>query len=139
MKVLVGSVRTAESQAAVEVAVAEARSQSGELHLAVHIPPPTNERDAQEQAALLERERARLEEQAERIHAESGVPCTPHFLQGAGRTSRALLDLATELAVDRIVIGTRRRSQVGKLLLGSTASDIILAAPCPVLSVKAAD
>ena len=139
MKVLVGSVRTAESQAAVEVAVAEARSQSGELHLAVHIPPPTNERDAQEQAALLGRERARLEEQAERIHAESGVPCTPHFLQGAGRTSRALLDLATELEVDRIVIGTRRRSQVGKLLLGSTASDIILAAPCPVLSVKAAD
>lgn len=137
MKVLVGSVRTAESQAAVEAAVAEVRSQGGELHLVVHIPPPTNERDAQEHAALLERERERLDEQAERIHAEAGVPCTAHFLQGAGRTSRALLDLAAEVEVDRIVIGTRRRSHVGKLLLGSTASDIILAAPCPVLSVKA--
>ncbi len=137
MKVLVGSVRTAESQAAVEAAVGEVRSQGGELHLVVHIPPPTNERDAQEHAALLERERERLDEQAERIHAEAGVPCTAHFLQGAGRTSRALLDLAAEVEVDRIVIGTRRRSHVGKLLLGSTASDIILAAPCPVLSVKA--
>ena len=139
MKVLVGSVSTTESQAAVDAAVAEARSQGAELHLVVHVPPPTNERDAQDQAALIERERERLELQAEHIRDELGLACTAHFLQGAGRTSQALLQLAADLPADRIVIGTRRRSKVGKLLLGSTASDIILAAPCPVLSVKAAE
>lgn len=139
MKVLVGSVRTAEAQAAVDAAVAEATARGGELHLVVHVPPPTNERDAQEQVGLIERERERLEAQAAEIRETSGVPCVTHFLQSTGRTSRALIDLAAELPADRIVIGTRRRSQVGKLLLGSTASDILLGAPCPVLSVKAPD
>ena len=43
---------TAESQAAVDQAVAEARSLQGEMHLVLDIPPPTDERDAQETSAL---------------------------------------------------------------------------------------
>ena len=40
---------------------------------------------------------------------------------------------------DMLVVGLRQRSPVGKLVLGSDSRDIILAAPCPVLSVKAPD
>jgi len=54
------------------------------------------------------------------------------------------LDPAEELiaAADRteaefIVIGLRRRSPVGKLLLGSNAQRVLLDASCPVLAVKA--
>ena len=47
-----------------------------------------------------------------------------------------LVQLAIDNRVDEIIIGVRKRSKVGKLLLGSTAQYIILNAPCPVLSVK---
>lgn len=39
--------------------------------------------------------------------------------------------------VSLLVIGLRKRSAVGKLLLGSMAHDILMSVPCPVLAVKA--
>lgn len=50
----------------------------------------------------------------------------------------ALLDMEQELDVEVIVVGVRRRSPVGKLLLGSNAQQIILEASAPVVVVKAA-
>jgi nucleotide-binding universal stress UspA family protein len=35
-----------------------------------------------------------------------------------------------------IVIGLRQRTSAGKFLLGSNAHDILMNAPCPVLSVR---
>lgn len=48
-----------------------------------------------------------------------------------------LIAVAEETNADFIVIGLRRRSPVGKLILGSNAQRILLDAPCPVLAVKA--
>jgi len=48
-----------------------------------------------------------------------------------------IIAVAQEVSADFIVIGLRRRSPVGKLILGSNAQRILLEAPCPVLAVKA--
>ena len=49
-----------------------------------------------------------------------------------------ILDTATEVGAELIVLGTRKRTPVGKFLLGSTIQKVILDATAPVLCVKAA-
>ncbi|MGO1310917.1 MAG: universal stress protein, partial [Brevibacterium aurantiacum] len=48
-----------------------------------------------------------------------------------------ILDAAAEVGAELIVLGTRKRTPVGKFLLGSTIQRVILEAVCPVLCVKA--
>lgn len=52
-------------------------------------------------------------------------------------TADALLDLADEVDASLLVIGSRRRRPVGKLLLGSTVQQVLLKSLIPVLVVKA--
>ncbi len=56
---------------------------------------------------------------------------------GAHDTAGALVDLVVETGAEMLVIGSKRRSPVGKLLLGSTVQRVLLDAPVPVLVVKA--
>ena len=48
-----------------------------------------------------------------------------------------LIEVAHEVNADLIVIGLRKRTPLGKMLLGSNAQRILLDASCPVLAVKA--
>jgi nucleotide-binding universal stress UspA family protein len=49
-----------------------------------------------------------------------------------------VLAVAEDVSADLVVIGLRRRSPVGKLLMGSVAQRILLGADCAVLAVKPA-
>ena len=59
-----------------------------------------------------------------------------HLLVSSSSTGQNLVQIAEQEKIDEIIIGVRRRSKVGKLLLGSTAQYVILHAPCPVITVK---
>ena len=48
-----------------------------------------------------------------------------------------MVEVAEQVRASLLVIGLRRRTSVGKFLMGSSASMILMHAPCPVLSVKA--
>ena len=60
-----------------------------------------------------------------------------HFVRGRS-TIEEIEALVAQLNVSVLIIGLRKRSAVGKLLLGSTAQEILLNVSCPVLAVKAA-
>ncbi|QDO88815.1 universal stress protein [Ornithinimicrobium ciconiae] len=53
-----------------------------------------------------------------------------------GDIASALLDLVVEHGADVLVIGSRRRSAVGKLMMGSTVQRVLLDSPVPVLVIK---
>src|SRR5918993_3323260 len=70
------------------------------------------------------------------VLADAGVEHDLRVLERGYDASDQLVAVAEELAADLIVIGLRRRSPVGKLILGPNAQRVLLDAPCPVLTVK---
>jgi nucleotide-binding universal stress UspA family protein len=59
-----------------------------------------------------------------------------HRLHDAYEPADHVLEVAEQTEADLIVIGLRRRTAVGKLILGGSAQRILLDASCPVLAVK---
>ena len=70
---------------------------------------------------------------------QAGVEHGVRLLVGGLDPADDLVNVANEVGADIIVIGLRRRSPVGKLILGSNAQRVLLDAPCPVLAVKAGE
>ncbi|HSU35039.1 MAG TPA: universal stress protein [Propionibacteriaceae bacterium] len=66
-----------------------------------------------------------------------GVQTELRQVEDGHDVAEALEEIGTEVDADLIVIGLRRRSPVGKLILGSAASRILLTVKQPVLTVKA--
>jgi nucleotide-binding universal stress UspA family protein len=72
----------------------------------------------------------------------STVPSTTKVtvLDRHGKSDRdpvdAVLDDIEEYRPQRLVIGIKRRSPVGKALLGSVSQRLLLEAPVPILAVK---
>lgn len=68
---------------------------------------------------------------------EAGVEFSVRQEMRGRDPSEEILDVIEEIGATLCVIGLRRRSQVGKMLLGSNAHRILMTSPCPVLSVRA--
>jgi nucleotide-binding universal stress UspA family protein len=66
----------------------------------------------------------------------AGIEHTVKQIVGATDVAGEILALAESEGSELIVVGLRRSSPFGIVLLGSNAQRIILSAPCPVLSVR---
>ncbi|QFU81533.1 universal stress protein [Natronorubrum aibiense] len=53
-----------------------------------------------------------------------------------GEHGPTIVDLASSVDADRVIVGGRRRSPTGKAVFGSTAQEVLLSAPCPVTFVR---
>lgn len=131
--IVVGYVPKAEGRAALQRAAEEAKLR--DMRLVVvnsHRGGREFDRDdALESEAQLEEVRSLLQ--------EAGVEHEVRQLVRGLDPADDLVNVATEVNADIIVIGLRRRSPVGKLILGSNAQRVLLDAPCPVLAVKAGE
>ena len=116
--IVVGYSAKPEGRAALQRAVAEARLRHARL-IVVHTSPD-----------------AEVDELTAEFDA-FGVPYEVKQAPDALDPAEELINAADSVDAVFIVIGLRRRSPVGKLLLGSNAQRVLLDASCPVLAVKA--
>ena len=129
MTILVAYVPRPEGQAALDKGIELAR-RNEERVVVVNVNASAKEDDATMATA-------QDEERIERLLQGAGVDAQfKKFVRGNSALAEieALVD---ELQASVLVIGIRRRSPVGKLILGSVARDILLSVSCPVLAVKA--
>jgi nucleotide-binding universal stress UspA family protein len=127
--IVVGYIPTPEGEAALERAIEEAKLRQAEL-LVVN----SSQGDAYVDSRLVQTEDwTSLQDRL----STAGV--SHQVLQPAKGHEAAenILEICHRHQADLVVIGLRRRSAVGKLLLGSTAQRILLHAECPVLTVRA--
>ncbi|WP_432562531.1 universal stress protein [Kineococcus sp. SYSU DK003] len=128
MTVLVGYLPTPEGEAAFEAGLAEARRRGEDLLLlnsprsGAFVSPDVASADVV--GALT----ARSEEAGIQLQVRQGGH--------EGDTAEEVLRVADEIDASVVVIGLRRRTPVGKLIMGSNAQRILLEAERPVLAVK---
>lgn len=131
MSIIVGYIPTKEGRAALAAASREALLRKSKL-VVVNSHRGGREFDATEAQ--------RFEDELGRVQAEldaEGIDHEVRALVRGNEPAEDLIEVAEESDGDVIVIGLRRRTPIGKLILGSNAQRILLEAKCPVLAVKA--
>jgi len=127
--VVVGYVPKPEGEAALLRAVEEARERGLSLVIV------SSQREDETNEEWIRKTEADLAAARERLDRTGIAYEIRHTVAGVGAADD-LVEIAEETDADLLVIGVRRRSPVGKLILGTQAQRILLDAPCPVLVVK---
>ena len=130
MAIVVGYVATKEGRAALKRAAEECVLRGTKL-VVINSHRGGKDFDANE-ASQFETELTRIQALLE----EKGLEHEVRQLVRGNDPAEDLISVAEEEKAEFIVIGLRRRSPVGKLILGSNAQRILLDASCPVLAVK---
>lgn len=128
MSVLIGYVPTPVGDAALDAAIGEAHRRETLLLVVNHTSGAGEDDPSYADNDATRRLRQKLD--------GADVAYTMWHSVSPQDPAEEIVTRASERSVELIVIGLRRRSPVGKLLLGSTAQQILLDATCPVLAVK---
>ena len=130
MKILVGYDGTNSAKEALNLAKSRAKALGASVEVVTSMQKGTES----EKKDIEQAERGLA--YAKSLFDEDKIACGTHLLIRGVSPGEDLVEFAKEHRMDEIVVGVKRRSKVGKLLLGSTAQYVILQAPCPVVTVK---
>lgn len=128
MTVAVALSDSPRGQAALRVAAEEAVLRGQDLAV-IQIIPGVDE--------VLVNDPAIEERVAEQLAGVAGLTWKLYTAPEEYDTAEALLDQAEEVDAKLLVMGSRHRTRIGKLLLGSTVQRVLLESTIPVLVVKA--
>lgn len=129
--IVIGYASRPEGRAAVRAGIAEGRRRGARLVVVSSVRGG---------ASLDADEMREIDLEVEGIHEllhDTGLEHEVRQLVRGNDAATDLLSVAEEESAELIVIGLRRRSPVGKLIMGSVAQTVLLDANCPVLAVKA--
>ncbi|MDP9696307.1 UNVERIFIED_ORG: nucleotide-binding universal stress UspA family protein [Arthrobacter globiformis] len=129
MSIIVGYIPTAEGTAALDRAITEAQKSQSRLVII----------NSSRGDAIVDKRYAQAEDMSaltERLEREGIQHLVLQPVRG-NDAANEVLEAAEKYRAELIVIGLRRRTPVGKLIMGSAAQQILLEASCPVLAVKA--
>ena len=130
MKILVGYDGTTAAKEALNLAKNHAKTFGATVDVVTSM-----EKGTEDQREDIEQAERGLE-WAKSLFDENNIECMTHLLIRGMAPGEDIVDFAKENQSDEIIVGVKRRSKVGKLLMGSTAQYVILQAACPVVSVK---
>ena len=129
MTILVAYVPRPEGQAALDKGLEIAKRRQERLVVVNASPGGRQEDPSRADVADVER--------VEMLLAASGLEAEfKQFVRGNDAVTE-INEMVQALDVSVLIIGLRKRSAVGKLILGSVAQDILMTVDCPVLAVKA--
>ena len=129
MTILVAYVPRPEGQAALDKGIEIARERSERL-IVVNASPGGQKEDAT-RADVPDVERI------EELLRKTGLDAEfKQFVRGKSAVEE-IEEMVDTLPASLLVIGMRKRSPVGKLIMGSVAQELLLSVNCPVLAVKA--
>lgn len=130
MTIVIAYVSRPEGQAALDKAI-EIAGRRNE-HLVVVNASPGGRREDASMVDVQDAERVQQQLDDAGIDAEF-----KQFVRGKNAVQE-IEELVESRQASLLVIGLRKRSPVGKLVMGSVAQEILLSVSCPVLAVKAA-
>jgi nucleotide-binding universal stress UspA family protein len=129
MTILVAYVARPEGQAALEKGMEIAKRRNERL-MVVNASPG----GAKEDASMID---AQEVERVEKLLRGAGLDAEfKQFVRGKSAVEE-IEAMVESLQVSLLIIGLRKRSPVGKLIMGSVAQELLLSVSCPVLAVKA--
>jgi nucleotide-binding universal stress UspA family protein len=129
MTILVAYVARPEGQAALDKGMEIAKRRKERLIVVNASPGGTKEDPAM--IDVQERERV------EKVLRDAGLDAEfKQFVRGKSAVEE-IEEMVASQQVSLLIIGLRKRSAVGKLILGSVAQELLLNVSCPVLAVKA--
>ncbi len=75
-------------------------------------------------------------ERVQKLLADTGIAAEIRQLVRGRGAVEEIQELVESLGASLLVIGLRRRTPLGKLIMGSVAQELLLTVNCPVLAVK---
>lgn len=131
MNIVVGFIDTPEGHAALDRAIEEVQLRGGKL-VVIHSMVGGTHEGADEYISSAEA----IEDVHNRLHSAGIDHCTHEYVRGH-TPAEDIMQAVDDHGAEMIVIGIRRRSATGKVLLGSNALEILHDTKVPVLCIKA--